>query len=573
MAFEYSSQNRGIDFPNPLKMHNRFLVAAFAILAIFAVALLVSVRTHLAVSRSAIVFPVVFFVALPLLAASINNLYGCLSHLRFFFGLDRPMGLARELAADGQGTSPYVEQYVKEPLRQQAIKYREPKGPITGLLYSLVPKLIYAPEPLRLFAEWQFKSGLTLIALLIGLICALIFGVPNQAGQVSYVADWTGVFFLLIGVVTLLRQHPSAQNASPDSGFLSIGGLSGLIAGVIVAPMIVSLLLPNLFNFWTTSFGLPQPSPFPHIFLFLLAGIAVQGLFFAATIAQLLPPPPTAVSVVQDTWSLSTSPSQITGEFARAMQESWNDKIPNRRYARIEPVINLNAGAGPFRAEIIEESQPVPRILNAASQEQVSPSGSRKLILALESIGVVFAFGAGLSAYLLGNGLLETGTYRGNALLYALACGSLSSYALGAARFLLLRFDFSSRLYWLELNGQYNLAKVKLGNVIQGNLGSDTTAVQVEGMTFRLWMAELHSVTFGKDAPRYILSMAGNPVVAEGLAQRLKQYTSGVATVFALNNSANAERLAANNMLADQPEKLAPPSTEETVAAMPKVLE
>jgi hypothetical protein len=186
---------------------------------------------------------------------------------------------------------------------------------------------------------------------------------------------------------------------------------------------------------------------------------------------------------------------------------------------------------------------------------------------------VVFAFGAGLSAYLLGNGLLETGTYRGNALLYALACGSLSSYALGAARFLLLRFDFSSRLYWLELNGQYNLAKVKLGNVIQGNLGSDTTAVQVEGMTFRLWMAELHSVTFGKDAPRYILSMAGNPVVAEGLAQRLKQYTSGVATVFALNNSANAERLAANNMLADQPEKLAPPSTEETVAAMPKVLE
>jgi hypothetical protein len=115
-----------------------------------------------------------------------------------------------------------------------------------------------------------------------------------------------------------------------------------------------------------------------------------------------------------------------------------------------------------------------------------------------------------------------------------------------------LRFDFESRLFWLEMSGQYISARVNQGNVIQGKLSSSSSMVQVEGMTFRLWMAEIHTVTFGKNAPRYIVSMAGNPEVAGGLVSRLKQFTDGVASVVALNSAANAERLASNNLLANQ---------------------
>jgi len=542
MAFEYSSQSRGIAFPNPLKVHNRFLIAASAILSVFALAILFSVRNHLAVRQSPSAILVLFFIAVPLLVICIRHLYTCLSHLRFFFGIGRPRGLAPEFTADGEGTTQDAEYILKQTLRQQAITYREPKGPIIGLLYSIVPNLIYAPEPLRQYAEWQFKGGLTLVTLLIGLAGTLVIGLPSQGERVSNVSEWVGVLFFLVGVSTLIRQNPSSSKPSADSGMLSVQWVSLLIAFAIVGPILISLLLTN--------FPIRPPfNPFPHVFFFLLVGIAFHGLFFASVVRQLLAPPPTAVSVVHGTWSFSTNPAQITAEFFRAMQESWREKIPNRRYARIEPRIDLNASAGTFTSEIIEETQPSPRQTNSEGDVQFSPSGFQNLILALAVAGLVFIFGAGLTAFFASSAILDGGTFPAIANLYAISCWSLSSYALSATRRLWLRFDFSSQLYWLDMSGQYVSAKIRQGNVIQGQGTIDNFAVQVEGMTFRLWMAEIHTVTFGKDDSRYIVSMAGNPLVAEGLASRLKDFAMGQASVFNLYNAANAERMAENNLL------------------------
>jgi hypothetical protein len=119
-------------------------------------------------------------------------------------------------------------------------------------------------------------------------------------------------------------------------------------------------------------------------------------------------------------------------------------------------------------------------------------------------------------------------------------------------------------LIWEDSMCRRALAK---GNLIQGKLSSSSSLVQVEGMTFRLWMAEIHTVTFGKDAPRYIVSMAGNPEVAEGFVSRLKHFADGVASVVALNNSANAERLASNNLLANRLGNIGAISTTEAIIA------
>jgi hypothetical protein len=205
MAFEYSSQNRGINFPNPLKMHNRFLVVAFAVLGLLAIAILFNVRTHLAAGPTPRAF-LAIVLALALVVEGVRYLYICFRHLRLFFGIGRPHGLTPEFTAEGQGTTQQAEHILKETMRQQAIKYREPKGPIVGLLYAAVPNLIYAPEPLRQYAECQFKGGLTLVTLLIGLISTLAIGVPNQVGQVSNVSEWVGVIFVIVGVWTLIRQ-------------------------------------------------------------------------------------------------------------------------------------------------------------------------------------------------------------------------------------------------------------------------------------------------------------------------------------------------------------------------------
>ena len=41
------------------------------------------------------------------------------------------------------------------------------------------------------------------------------------------------------------------------------------------------------------------------------------------------------------------------------MQRNWVHRIPNRRYARVLPDIALNEGTGNFKAQLLEESQPM----------------------------------------------------------------------------------------------------------------------------------------------------------------------------------------------------------------------
>jgi hypothetical protein len=274
-------------------------------------------------------------------------------------------------------------------------------------------------------------------------------------------------------------------------------------------------------------------SPYPQVFALLLAGILLHALFFAAIRRQLLPRPPAAVSVIQENWNLSTNPAMLTREFLRAMQDAWREKVPNRRYVRVEPVIDLSLQAGSFTGEIVEETQPFPRKVTADGEQQISPSGAPALILALEGAGLAFVAVGGALTFLVGRAAGTDAAF----VLYAAFCWALGAYGFAAAHRLRLRFDFESRLFWLEISGQYVSAQVEQGNVIQGNLRASSSMVQVEGMTFRLWCADIHTVCFGQDAPRHIIALAGNPEAALGLAARLKSSAAAQAPT-ALRDSA-----------------------------------
>ncbi|HMA48633.1 MAG TPA: hypothetical protein VKP60_02705 [Magnetospirillaceae bacterium] len=542
---EYSSQNQQLNFPNPLKLHNRFLYAAAAIVFAFGGALLISVRDALQAGLHPQSY-LAIGLAVAMIAAAVALLYRALSQIRFYFGRGRPQGLAPALKPEGHGSSPQAEHVIKETLRQQAIEYAEPKGPITGLLYGLIPNLLYAPRPLRAYAEWQFKGVVTLTVLLLGIIGALTIGMPVNAGRHSSLPEWIGLLFVLAALWTLVRPGSAPTERAPDGALLSVQWMSWLIAFAFVGPIAISVAAPRL---------PPVPlavSPYPHVFVFLLAGILVHALFFAAIIRQLLPPPPTAVSMIQETWNLSTNPAMVTGEFLRALQEAWREKIPNRRYARIEPAIDLGARTGSFAGEIIEETQPFPRKVTLDSEQQISPSGTPVLVLALDGAGLAFIAIAAVMTFLVGRTIGTAGGIDATLGLYAILCWALGAYAIAAASRLWLRFDFESRLFWLEMSGQYVSGQVEQGNVIQGNLRASSSMVQVEGMTFRLWCADIHTVCFGKDAPRHIVALAGNPDAAEGLAARLKGFATSQASVAALGNAANAERLAINNALANR---------------------
>ena len=57
---------------------------------------------------------------------------------------------------------------------------------------------------------------------------------------------------------------------------------------------------------------------------------------------------------------MNAPPTTLMDELDRTMQAAWTERIPNRRYARIDPVTPAATPSGTFAGELFEESQPLP---------------------------------------------------------------------------------------------------------------------------------------------------------------------------------------------------------------------
>ncbi len=542
MAYEIGSGSNALTLPNPFKTHNVFLAGASFLIFVAALSLLFQVREAL-VAHNIPGVACTLAIATVLIVTAVSLLYRVLTQLRFYFGRTRPESLTQSMNAD----------QIKELMRQQALVYEEPRGPISSALLAVVPNLIYAPPPIRHLAEWQFKTCLTLVILTLSLLLTLVLN-DNSSLSGAVVKEACGFIFLAYALFLLVRPVPEYARAVGKTDVLSVGGLSLLTVTVLVGPVVATLLMPPIFRPPSMIFGL---SPFPHVFVFLGLAFIIYGLFLTALIRQLLPPPQTAVSVVQDTWNISCHPALVMGEFQRTMQEGWPEKIPNRQYLKIDPEIHLNHSAGAFAGEIIEETQPFPRRLADSGIGSTPLQRSTIFCVALDVCALLLAFGFAATAAVLGQKILggfHTLSAIGDIALfavYALILGALCGYAFRASYHLWRRFDFTSRIIWLEMNGQYISGRVEQGNTMQGSLKASSSMVQIEGMTFRLWVAELYTITFGKDSRRYIVSMIGNYEIMESLAQRLKTFTHGQATVAKLATPANLDRLQGLNALSN----------------------
>jgi len=469
-------------------------------------------------------------------------LFQLFSQLRFFFGRGRPQGLAPQLAPDQTGTSTAAEAVIKESLRQQALEYPEPGDPLSSLLYSLVPDLIYAPRPVRAFAERQFQAGILTVALLAGLLVSAILG-GGEGGRVS---GWVAIILFVISAPSLLNPK-SGANTDLGISVLSVPKMAALIAFSVLGPVAIALVgnaLPN------PPFGIGATT---LLLLLALAGV-LYGLFFTAVVRHRMAAPSTTVSMIQDTWNISVNPAMLSAEFMRAMQDGWWEKIPNRRYCRIDPLVNLADRTGEFHGSIVEETQPVPFVIDGAridgqGSDQPFASGNPMIITLINGYALLLTVVASVASFLLVGALTGGGTGVGSLAACTLFVWALAKAAFTVARFLRLRFDFRSHVIWMEMNGTYAAAEVAQGNRYTSNLHSSSQVVQIEGMTFRLWVAEVHSAAFGKDGARYILSMLGKPAMAAALAKRLKDFITSQATLVSIGSSGDQDRAQRSAMM------------------------
>jgi len=57
---------------------------------------------------------------------------------------------------------------------------------------------------------------------------------------------------------------------------------------------------------------------------------------------------------------MNAPPATLMDELDRTLQSGWTERIPNRRYARIDPVVHATTPSGSFAGELLEEAQPLP---------------------------------------------------------------------------------------------------------------------------------------------------------------------------------------------------------------------
>lgn len=527
MGYDYSSGSKTFDVANPYKLQNRLMFVAAAGLLVAGALSLWQTRGLLQLSAGAgVVAPLLsavglLFVGLWLAAAAA-------SRLRFFFGRGRPLSLAPELANGTFGSSRHAEE-LKEIMRHGALTYPEPKGALEGLLYDRIPHLITAPLALQHQAKAHFFNLVALSATLLSFVFAWgFFGDPASRPWVSLIYGAFGTFFLLRPV--------NNDNTAP----ISTASIVFLILAAVLAPVVLTLIGPKL----------PSLGAFSvhwQVIALLLGSLVVVLLAFVSTLAQVAEPPQTRTSAEVSRVNLQAPPASLIDELDRAMQEQWTERIPNRRYSWLEPQTPLDKKSGSFSGEMMEESQPVPRagMVVESFQAALATPLHRWLVvsdlictaLLIAGAGMVLAFTSAFNVQepVAGSAL----SLLGSALIWAI----VARFGLRNAALLWGRFDFTSELTWVEMQGTYQVSRIGTGNQFNSQIQTESEIVRVESMTLRVWRARLESVVFGKDNVRQITALFSTDAEAKSLLQRLVQFGQGQSVIAAPQTAEDHRRL------------------------------
>ena len=532
MAYDYSSESKLLELPNPYRLQNRLLWLCAALLLAAGV-------TSLWWARSAMQDQALRLAAAPLLtgilmlAAGLACAATAARRLRFFFGRGRPASLAPEIPVGATGGSPAADK-VKDMLRQGGLTYPEPQGAIEGLLYHWAPTLITAPQEVQFLARRYIFNLAAIAATLLSFVFSwLVFGTEATRPWIGFLYFAFGLFFLLKPV---LSQHRAR---------LTTASLIGLIATAILGPVLIGLLGPNLPRLGSFSLN-------TQTFVMLCTSLVACALAMAAVLAQVDSAPQTRASVEQGRLSMNAPPSTLMDELDRTLQNEWTERIPNRRYARIDPLVTAATSSGNFAGELFDETQPLPVSGTKAPGFGAAFADRRHLpLLLLDLFAVALVVVAVVMSLNFVRGFDALAGWQQNrfSLLGTSAIlAFVAAFCFQSSGKLWGRFNFESVLIWVELIGTWQTSRIGTGNNFSSRLNTENDVVRTEAMTLRIWRSRIESVVFGKDDARQVTAMFSTEKEAKALAAHLVQFARGQSVLVAPGSSEDQARIAALNL-------------------------
>jgi hypothetical protein len=511
LAYDYSSENKRLELPNPYRVENAFLALCAA--CTFAGGLLGLAWAREAIAAHALRLGVApLLVGAALVAASIGFAVVAARRLRFFFGRGRPRSLAPEVAVGATGNSPRADQ-LKAMLRQGGLEYPEPQGALNGLLYHAVPRLITAPLVVQGLAQRQFFNALAFAVTLASFACA--WGLLGSAQTRPLIS----IAYFLFGALVLLRPLVTGGEAR-----LGTRELVALVVVAVVGPVAAGLLGPALPSLRFAMAG--------QAFALLACALLAVVLILAALLAQVDAAPQTERSCEQRTLSMNGPPGALVTELDRRLQDAWTEEIPNRRYTRLDPAIESAAGSGRFAGELMEESQPMPVAGSAATGLGGALQGRRHRWLVVVDLYATLLVLLGTTCalvYVRGFDparVLADGWGSPATIGYAGVCLAIAAFCFQSTDAIWGRFDFESVLVWVEMLGTWQASRISTGNQLASRLQTVNEVARVESMTLRVWRARVESVVFGKDGARQVTAMYATAQEAARLASELEAFAA-----------------------------------------------
>jgi hypothetical protein len=526
MAYDYSSESKLLELPNPYRLQNSLLWLCAALLVAAGVTSLYWARDALQ-GASLRLAAAPLLAGLAMLAAGLGAAAAAARRLRFFFGRGRPASLAPEIPPGAYGGSKAADQ-VKDMLRQGGLTYPEPKGAIEGLLYHWAPTLITAPLVVQSLAQrTMFNLAALLVTLLSFALSWLLFG--NDTTR-----PWIGILYFVFGALFILKPVLGDGRAR-----LSALSVVALIAAAILAPVLVGLVRDKLPPLGSFSLSLQTT-------LMLVTALVACGLAMMAVLAQVSSAPQTRASVDQTRLSMNAPPASLLDELDRTLQSEWTDRIPNRRYARLEPEVQAQTPSGSFAGELLEETQPMPVTGTQGPSfgaALAAPRHRALLLLDLFATGLTLTAIACVLRFVRDFDVMAVEANRCSLLGTSAILGLVAAFCFKSAAGLWGRFDFHSVLTWVEMIGNYQTSRIGTGNQFSSRMNTQNDIVRTEAMTLRVWRARIESVVFGKDEVRQVTAMFSTEAEAQALSQHLSQFARSQSVLVAPGAAEDGVRL------------------------------
>lgn len=527
MSFQYGSDS--IDIPNPFKREGLLSLASGLVWTVLGAISVLMLRSRILDSGSAAGW-VSLIVSLLLLGIGVRYLVnGLLKIFRFYVGRGIPASLAKNLASSESLTVEPELMYEAKHLEQMLVgrknpTFNEPSTLIERLVFSIFPKFLFLPYPIRNYIQIiVHKAAYSLMFLFVFIIAVLSGSVGLTKLVDSSYPQWMG---LIMSILLLIIWRPASVTIKKINRLriesIKLNGVITMTILAVLVPVVFEVLLKK-------GVGIPEAPLDPTVYLvtavILMLVTTLDALFMAKKRADMLDPR-TEVSEYMDNWQENVHPKDIFISFDREMAKSRYKEMPNRIYCEMKPELIMEGSMdkGSFTGDTIQETQPI-------YEEVKYPAIYSIMRLATSAFGHLLICLSALLLFLNNRDLPDLTAFKPimDTFYFPLLLWSFGSIAVNIAHIAWAEINFKSILIYFKGEGTYTESKLSYGMAITDSARSENVVVRTS-IAPTLIVSDITSCTFACSGPynlkraRYVMDMRKADAVLDEIVKGIRGF-------------------------------------------------